>query len=171
MAVGQLPRRQLVVIAAGAVLAGVFVALPGTAAAAPNVLKADKAVPRSCFAGLLKAGTAGTDEREFTSTVDGLVQARLKPVAGAEGDWDIAVFDKTTGGVVAASAALRSREVAESFVKKGQQLVVQACRYAGPARTVELGVDFLALTPQGTSTTTPPELVRVEHRPGRTRTG
>jgi Zinc carboxypeptidase len=162
VAVGQLPRRQLVVGAVGVVLAGVFVALPGTAEAAPNVLKADRAVTRSCFAGQVAQGAAGVDKREFTSTVDGLVQARLKPTAGAEGDWDLAVFDKATGSVVAASAALRSREVAESFVKKGQQLVVQACRYSGPAKTVELGVDFLALTPQGTSTTTPPELVRVE---------
>jgi len=166
--VGRLPRRQLVVLAAAVVLAGVFVTLPtGTAAAAQNVLHADRSVSRSCFASLLPAGAAGADRREFASTVDGLIQARLKPAAGAEGDWDVAVFDKATGGVVAASAALRSREVAESFVKKGQQLVVQACRYSGPARTVELGVDFLALTSQGTPTggtaaSQPAELVRVE---------
>src|SRR5947209_144534 len=111
VAVGQLPRRQLVVGAVGVVLAGVFVALPGTAEAAPNVLKADRAVTRSCFAGQVAQGVAGVDKREFTSTVDGLVQARLKPTAGVEGDWDLAVFDKATGSVVAASAALRSREV------------------------------------------------------------
>ena len=155
-------------LASAAVLAGVFVALPtGTAAAAQNILRADKSVPRSCFAGVLPKGTAGTDRREVTSTVDGLVQARLKATSGNEGDWDVAVFDKATGAVVAASAALRTRELAESFVKKGQQLVVQGCRYGGSARDAQLGVDFLALTPQGTPTGAAAaaqraELVRVE---------
>src|SRR4051794_18974931 len=77
--------------------------------AAENVLRADRAVARSCFASLLPARTAGVDRREVTSTVDGLVQARL---AGGSGDWDVAVFDKATGKVVAASTALASRELA-----------------------------------------------------------
>ncbi|WP_072479434.1 M14 family zinc carboxypeptidase [Amycolatopsis australiensis] len=151
-------------LASAVALAGAFVALPsGTAGAAQNILRADKSVPRSCFANVLPKGTAGSDSRELTSTVDGLVQARLKPAAGVEGDWDIAVFDKATGAVVAASAALRTHELAESFVKKGQQLVVQGCRYGGPAGTAQLGVDFLALTPQGTPTTAQTaQLVRVQ---------
>ncbi|MFC0070576.1 M14 family zinc carboxypeptidase [Umezawaea endophytica] len=120
--------------------------------AAENVLRADRAVARSCFAGVLPARTAGVDRREVASTVDGLVQARLAAKDGGSGDWDVAVFDKTTGKLVAASTALGSRELAESFVTKGQQLVVQGCRYAGDARSVVLGVDFLALTPQGTPT-------------------
>jgi hypothetical protein len=152
-------------LASAVALAGTFVALPtGTAGAAQNILSADKSVPRSCFAKVLPKGTSGTDQRELTSTVDGLIQARLKPTQGAEGDWDIAVFDKATGGVVAASTALRTHELAESFVKKGQQLIVQGCRYAGSAKDAQLGVDFLALTPQGTPTGTTPvaQLVRVE---------
>jgi hypothetical protein len=150
--VGNSPRR-LVMLASAVALAGTFVALPaGTAGAAQNILRADKSVTRSCFAKMLPKGTSGADRRELTSTVDGLVQARLKAVPGAEGDWDVAVFDKATGAVVAASAALRSHELAESFVKKGQELVVQGCRYGGSAGQVQLGVDFLALTPQGTPT-------------------
>jgi hypothetical protein len=138
-----------------------------SASAADNVLRAEQAVARACYASVLPRRANGADAREVTSTVDGLVQARLAPREGAEGDWDVAVFDKATGNVVAASSALRSRELAESFVKKGQQLVVQACRYGGPGKTVTLGVDFLALTPQGTPTTTPTpaqraEIVRVE---------
>lgn len=119
--------------------------------AAENVLRANAAVARSCFAGVLPRNTPGVDRREVTSTVDGLVQARLTARDGA-GDWDVAVFDKVTGKVVAASTAPASRELAESFVKKDQQLVVQGCRYAGGARTVLLGIDFLAITPQGTPT-------------------
>lgn len=150
----------------GAVVVGLTSA---TASADDNVLRTNGAVPRACFAGPLPAGTPGVDRRDVTSTVDGLVQARLRPSDGQEGDWDLAVFDKATGNVVAASAALRSRELAESFVAKGQELIVQGCRYGGPGRTVVLGVDFLALTPQGTPTGTAAqaapqraELVRVE---------
>jgi hypothetical protein len=151
------------------VLAGLLVGgstAATTANAQDNVVRAEKSVARSCFSSLLPKGTGGTDRREVTATVDGLVQARLTSVSGLEGDWDVAVFDKVTGEVVAASSALRSHELAESFVRKDQRLVVQACRYAGPARTALLGVDFLALSPQGTPTATAApsqraELVRV----------
>jgi hypothetical protein len=150
-------------VAVGVVgLALVGVAVPA-ATAQDRVVRADRAEARACHGALLPAGTAGVDRREVTSNVDGLVQARLAPGEGREGDWDLAVFDEASGGVVAASAALRSRELAESFVTKGQRLVVQACRYGGPARTATLGVDFLALTPQGTPTTAErAEVVRVE---------
>jgi len=130
----------------GAVVVGLT---SSTATAADNVLRANRAVPRACAAGLLPGGAPGVDQREVTSTVDGVVQARLRPQNGPEGDWDLAVFDKASRQVIAASAALRSRELAESFVKKDQQLVVQACRYDGPGREVTLGVDFLNLTLQG----------------------
>ncbi|MFJ1767073.1 M14 family zinc carboxypeptidase [Amycolatopsis sp. NPDC088138] len=163
MPVGNSPRR-LVLLASSVALAATFVALPtGTAGAAQNILRADKSVARSCFAKLQPKGVAGTDRRDVTSTVDGLVQARLKATSANEGDWDIAVFDKATGAVVAASAALRTHELAESFVKKGQELVVQGCRYGGSAGQAQLGVDFLALTPQGTPTTAQKaQLVRVQ---------
>ncbi|WP_130347037.1 M14 family zinc carboxypeptidase [Herbihabitans rhizosphaerae] len=142
---------------AGAVVVGVN---SSTAAAADNVLRADRSVARACYEKVLPPNAAGVDRRAVTSTVDGLVQARLTPRDG-EGDWDLAVFDRKTGKIVAGSSALRSKELAESFVTKGQELIVQGCRYDGRAGTVTLGVDFLALTPQGT----PPqraELVRVE---------
>ena len=152
-------RAGIAVGAAGLVIAGV--AVP-SATAQDNVLRADQSVARACHAAVLSRKAKGVDQREVTSTVDGLIQARLAPGSGAEGDWDLAVFDKATGGVVAASSALRSRELAESFVKKGQQLVVQACRYDGQGRSVTLGIDFLALTPQGTPTGTPAAVQRAE---------
>jgi hypothetical protein len=150
---------------------GVVVGLTSsTATAADNVLTSDRAVNRACSAGVLAPGTPGVDRRDVTSTVDGVVQARLRPQAGAEGDWDLAVFDKATGGIVAASAALRSRELAESFVKKDQQLIVQGCRLDGPGRTVVLGIDFFALKADGTPSGSPQaaaaperaEMVKVE---------
>ncbi|WP_158844222.1 M14 family zinc carboxypeptidase [Saccharothrix deserti] len=150
-------------MAAAVGLSGVVVIglTSATASAEDSVLRSDKAVARSCFEKALPKGAQGVDRREFTSTVDGLVQARLRPHGGGSGDWDVAVFDKATGGVVAASAALRSAELAESFVTKGQALVVQACRYAGSSRTVTLGVDFLAVDTQDGATQRA-EIVRVD---------
>lgn len=145
------PRRRMAVLALALVLTAVFVVLPvRRALAAPNILRADTSTAHACFGGLLPDGA---DRRELTSTVDGLIQARLAPVGEAEGDWDLAVFDKSTGAVVAASAALRSRELAEGFVRKGQQLVVQGCRYRGPAAQVRLGMDFLTLPPESATVT------------------
>ncbi|MGM1059231.1 M14 family zinc carboxypeptidase [Saccharothrix sp. Mg75] len=160
-------RSTAAVVRAGVAVGVVGLAFAGVAVPAASAqdreVRADQAVTRACHAALLPPGTAGVDRREVTSNVVGLVQARLTPAAGREGDWDLAVFDRATGAVVAASAALRSRELAESFVTAGQQLVVQACRYGGPARTATLGVDFLALTPQGTPTAAErAEVVRVE---------
>ena len=131
-----------------ALTGGVVIGLTSsTAAAADNILHANATSTRNCAAGLAPGGAA--DRREMTATVDGVVQARLRPQPGAEGDWDLAVYDKASGKLVAASSALRSRELAESFVKKDQRLIVQGCHYAGPGREVVLGVDFLALTPSG----------------------
>ncbi|WP_229925561.1 M14 family zinc carboxypeptidase [Streptomyces longispororuber] len=171
-------------VAAGAVLVvvGAVLAVPskGAARAAPaEVLRAERAVARPCFGRLLPEGAAGADRREVTARVDGIVQARLFPGRGRGGhrpggDWDVAVFDRGTGRVVAASAAPRSRELAEGFVRRGQRLVVQGCRYGGAAREARLGLDFLAGAvgpsrapgPAGPRASTPPQLVRV-HAPGR----
>ncbi|WP_051386171.1 M14 family zinc carboxypeptidase [Actinokineospora inagensis] len=144
----------------GAVVFGLTATSVPTAAAADNILRSDTAVARSCFERPLPAGTKGTAQRTVTSGVDGLLQARLAPDGSGTGDWDIAVFDQKTGAVVAASAALHSVELAESFVTKNQQLLVQACRYAGSTKTVKLGLDFLAITPQGGATTA--QVVRVQ---------
>ncbi|ONI71293.1 peptidase M14 [Actinosynnema sp. ALI-1.44] len=133
---------------------------PPVAVAEQRVLRADQAVARPCHAALLAGGTPGTDRREVRSTVDGLVHARLREREGPGGDWDVAVFAKADGRVVAASSALRSQELAEGAVKKDQVLVVQACRYGGAARTVTLGLDFLAVPPVGPAERA--ELVRVE---------
>ncbi|MGW5054490.1 M14 family metallopeptidase [Actinokineospora sp. NPDC004072] len=126
----------------GAVIAGLTTS---PAAADDGVLRANQAVARKCFAEPLPAGAKGVAHREVTAGADGLVQARLAPQGGGVGDWDVAVFDKASGELVAASAALRSVELAEGFVTAGQDLLVQACRYAGQAKAVRLGVDFLAV--------------------------
>ncbi|WP_189213303.1 M14 family zinc carboxypeptidase [Actinokineospora fastidiosa] len=145
----------------GAVLAG-LASPPATAD--DGVLRADQAIARECAAEPLPDGAPGTAHRAVTAGAGGLVQVRLAPDGPGVGDWDVAVFDRATGELVAASAALRSVELAEGFVADGQELVVQACRYAGTARSVRLGVDFLAVPVDGEGQRA--EIVRV-HTPTR----
>ncbi len=95
------------------------------------------------------------DTVTVTAPVTGLVRATL----AGDGDWDLAVFDVETGKVVAASAGLRSNEIADGFVAEGQELLIQGCRYGGQARQVRATVDFLPVDPA--DTTEPVQVVRV----------
>ena len=69
------------------------------------------------------------------------MRARL----AGRGDWDVAVFDAKTRRNVAGSAAFGSSELAEGFVRKGQRLLVQACRYRGGAAGAKLSVSYLGI--------------------------
>ena len=51
-----------------------------------------------------------------TAPATGLIRARLQ----AGGDWDLGVFDASSGRSVAGSAGFGSTELAEGFVKQGQ---------------------------------------------------
>ena len=124
----------LAVVTAGALGAA------GTAQAAERtVVRASESVARECLAKPF-TGERGVDGLRYTAEASGLVRARL---SGSKGDWDVAVFDAGSGERVAASAAFRSNELAESFVTKGQRLVVQACRFAGGAGQATLTVQTL----------------------------
>jgi len=59
------------------------------------------------------------------------------------GDWDVAVFDKATGAVVALPRVTHSR-TRESFGEKGNNSWSCRAGYGGSAREAQLGVDFLA---------------------------
>ena len=111
-------------------------------AAAPPADKTDgdgiEAVAKGCQTKFFGKG-AHTAVVRSTSTARGLVRARLQ----SRGDWDVAVFDAKTKRVVAGSAAFRGNEVAEGFVRKGQRLLVQACRFAGKASSAHVSVAFL----------------------------
>ena len=87
-----------------------------------------QAVAQSCHARYLD-GAAGTQSVTTTAPDTGLVRARLS----GGGDWDLGVFDASSGRFVAGSASFGSNELAEGFVKSGQKLVVQACRFRGDA--------------------------------------
>src|SRR5687767_14117286 len=67
----------------GIVVAGLTSA---TATAQDNTLRSDQAVARSCFAKPLTKRDRGVALHQVTSTVDGLVQARLRPHGNGSGD-------------------------------------------------------------------------------------
>ena len=115
------------------------VAAPAQAAITQKV-NAATAVDRSCHAGYAN-GAAGTQTVTTTAPDTGLVRARLS----GEGDWDLGVFDSNSGRSVAGSAGFGSNELAEGFVKKGQKLRIQACRFRGSASSADLSVGFVAI--------------------------
>lgn len=122
-------------------------AAPATPLGTVDVLSASKAKPRQCHA--RQASRRSTDGFEVTAAVTGLVRVRLDPVnrKARSTDWDVAVFDKADQRVVAASAGPRSYELADGFVKAGDRLWVQGCRYAGRSTRVDVSVDFFATPP------------------------
>jgi hypothetical protein len=132
---------------------GTLVVTGSASAAVKQRVSAAKAVTRSCHDSYVR-GTAGTAVVRATAPTTGLVHARLK---GA-GDWDLGVFDAKSKRYVAGSAAFRSNELAEGFVRKGQRLIVQACRYRGGAKAARVSVAFLST---GRSTKSAAEKVQV----------
>jgi hypothetical protein len=119
--------------------AAALAAAPAEAAVTQNVTAAT-AVDRSCHESYAN-GAAGTQTVTTTAPSTGLVRARLS----GQGDWDVAVFDASSGRAVAASAGFGSNELAEGFVKQSQKLRVQACRFRGSAASAELSISFAAI--------------------------
>jgi zinc carboxypeptidase len=144
-------RRGMLPVALGAAGAMLFA---GTAQAA--TIAAPASVDRSCTAKALTTG-AGYVQQTVAAPAVGSVTARLD---GATGDWDLAVFDKLTGRVVAGSAYRGSHEVAAGFTPQATTLTVQACRVSGGAGTATLTVATKALDVSGAAAQ-PSSLVRV----------
>ncbi|GIJ46259.1 peptidase M14 [Virgisporangium aliadipatigenens] len=119
--------------------------LPAASADETRSIRAATAAPRKCHEAALngKPGAAGF---EVTAPGAGLVRVRLNPVGGRDADWDLAVFDRSGGRAVAASAGLRSNELADGYVTAGQKLWVQGCRYGGAAETVSVAVSFVPVS-------------------------
>ena len=120
---------------------GSLAAAGSAGAAQQTTVTAERSVARECQA-KPALGARGVDGLRYTAPASGLIQARL---SGRGGDWDVAVFDAASGKRVAASAAFRSNELAESFVTRGQRLVVQACRFRGGVDQARLSVQTIAL--------------------------
>ncbi|HEX8083262.1 MAG TPA: M14 family metallopeptidase [Solirubrobacteraceae bacterium] len=99
----------------------------------------------------------GVQQQRYVARDTGLVTLRT---AGS-GDWDVAIFDALSGRPVAGAAGPDAAEVAEGFVAKGQQLVVQACRRSGSG-ALRADVTTIALKTQDAGAREPWSLVTVE---------
>ena len=119
-------------------LAGTLLFAVGASAARQATVSASKSVAKACHTKYF-GKTSHTGVLRARSGATGLVRARLK----SRGDWDVGVFDARTKRSVAASSAFRGNELAEGFVRKGQRLLVQACRFAGRASTARVSVSFI----------------------------
>ena len=114
--------------------------LASTASAATRAtVNASKSSARGCHTAFV-GDRAHTDVVRVTAKRGGLMRARLR----GSGDWDLGVFDAQTKRSVAGSAALRGNELAEGFARRGQKLLVQACRFGGGAGSARVTVSFLA---------------------------
>jgi hypothetical protein len=119
---------------------------PAGAAAAPladRTITANGAGTASCHAHVRAPG-AGVTARRVIPTQTGLLRATI----AARGDWDLAVFDARSGRLVAAGAQPAGPELAEGFVAKGEQLVLQSCRRPGAATQARLRAETIVLAPQ-----------------------
>jgi hypothetical protein len=144
---------------AGAVVAG----QPVATAAEQRTLTAGQAQARKCH-GAVARGQRGVAGFEIKAPSTGLVRVQLDPSSarGQNEDWDVAVFDRANGQLVAASAGLRSYEIADGNVAAGTTLWVQGCRYGGNARTVNAAVTFVAAPAAARRADDPAQLVAVD---------
>src|SRR5688500_18349080 len=96
----------------------------------------------SCSARVLSAGP-GVLTRSATVPESGWVRAELD--GAGRGDWDLAVFERASGRLVAASSSFGGDEVAEGLAAKGTRLVVQACRMSGGGERARISVSSTGL--------------------------
>jgi hypothetical protein len=130
-------------VVAAAIL--VPLALGASTAAASKTVTAKASVARPCHRDIASSG-AGRSILHRRAPARAVVSVRLR----SRGDWDVAVFGKR-GRLVAGSASFGGNELAEGFVRKGERVTVQACRFRGSARSARLGIHFtrLAKRPRG----------------------
>jgi hypothetical protein len=110
--------------------------------ATTSKLRIPAAVQRSCAAQELP-GKRGVRIVEWTPTDSGSVAATLSGARGS--DWDLALFDARTARRLDASLAPDMNEVTQAFVRRGQTVLIQACRIHGGAPTAKLTISPVAL--------------------------
>jgi zinc carboxypeptidase len=90
--------------------------------------------------------------RDVASTASGRdivrTKARSRSIVSARlrsgGDWDIAIFG-AGGRLVAGSASFGGNELAEGFVRRGERLTIQTCRFRGDAASAKVSIHFTRL--------------------------
>src|SRR5688572_25881357 len=135
-----------------AALSGAFIVSLACAAPAgadgllDTVVRSNAAVPRDCVSRPL-AAARGVATRSVTAPATGWVTARL--AGSAPGDWDLAIFERSTGRRIAGSASFGSNEVAAGLAAAGDALIVQACRRDGGGRSARVSVASTPVDPRG----------------------
>ena len=122
--------------AAAAILGSLVFA---ASAGASQTVTAASSVARPCHRDLASSA-AGRDLVRTKARSRSIVSARLR----SRGDWDIAIFG-AKGRLVAGSASFGGNELAEGFVRKGEHLTIQTCRYRGNAGSARVSVHFTRL--------------------------
>jgi hypothetical protein len=148
----------------------IALAVPGTAQAAPKLLLDATTVldaPLMARAGedsgachrAYRPDAAGVAARDVALSGPGSLEVRLD---GAEGDWDVAVFD-AAGTLLAADASPDAQEVASGFAVKGGVVHVQACRRSRDASSVPATLEHSAIAPGAAAAAKadPPKLIDV----------
>jgi hypothetical protein len=104
-----------------------------------RTLTAAAAEKRDCASGLAE-GARGIATTSYTAPISGFVDVRL---AGARGDWDLALYDARTKRLAGTSQSFGAREVAQTWIGAGERLVVQGCRRSGDGRDARVSVELL----------------------------
>jgi hypothetical protein len=91
---------------------------------------------------VLRAGKGSCARTAFTPPIAGFLTVRS--TGGARSDWDLVVQDKASGRRIAASQAFGSREVVQTWVQPGGDVLILACRRSGPARSLRVTMQLLA---------------------------
>jgi hypothetical protein len=130
---GFCPRRGT---AAAAILGSLVIAAP---AGASQTVTAASSVARSCHRDVASSAS-GRDIVRTRARARSIVTARLR----SRGDWDIAIFG-ARGRLVAGSASFGGNELAEGFVRRGERLTIQSCRYRGNAARAKVSIHFTRL--------------------------
>ena len=132
-------------------VAGAMAAVPGSAPAAPAILKpvldtltAPAAVARSCETNAA-TGLLGVAKTSYVAPMSGYVTVRGS--APDTSDWDLAVFDAASGKLVGASQGFGSNEVVQTWVAAGDRLTIQGCRRHGDAATFNIATTFVDIAP------------------------
>src|SRR4051812_4056080 len=121
---------------AGVVL--LLLALAATADASTRTLTIGAGFTRSCATAQPISG-AGVATTRWTAPADSSVSVHLR--GGGADDWDLALFDARTGARRDTSAAWGANEVVHTLARKGDTLVIQACRLRGSSARLPLTID------------------------------
>jgi Zinc carboxypeptidase len=85
----------------------------------------------------------GAMTRTLTAPSTGWVTAKLDGPAGS--DWDLAIYDRRSGRLVAGSSGFTADEVAEGLAAKGTRLRVEVCHVSGSDVPPRLTVNTTAI--------------------------